>query len=320
MSSTEHLARQGATPKRRRRLVPGATAAVLGALAVLVSAAGAMAVAPTEAPTQQPPVQGPPAEPQAPAAARTPRPDFRLPFACGAKIQLKTYRGHHPDDKKIDMYRVGMPTNSPILASAAGLVHEQFAPGGIEIDHGAGWFTVYLHMKSHVAPGTRVARGQQIGVMGNVGTGAVHLHYEQLYHANSHDADNADIVNPVLQGEGPIVMDPDHPLLRTSTNCGGPTPPPPPPGRAKFFVDTFAAAPGRATPGGARTGTLNAGRNYVYCKVAGPVVRVGAAHNRWWLKTDLDVGPANQWVSAYYLARQGNDQANDINGRVIPNC
>ena len=322
MRSTEHPAPDGATmehdrPAKRRRLVPAATA-LIGAVAVVIAgtaATGALAQNPTESPAQQPAAPA-----QAPGAAMTPRPDFRLPFACRAKIKLQTYRGHNPDDKKIDMYRYGMPTGSPILASAAGYVHEQFFPGGIEIDHGGGWFTVYLHMKSHVPPGTHVRQGQQIGIMGNVGTGATHLHYEQLYHANSHDADNGDIVYPVIQGEGPIHMDPDRPLTRISTNCGGPTPPPPPPGRVKYWVDTFAAAPGRATPGGTRTGTLNAGRNYVWCKARGPVVRVGSAYNHWWLRTDLDVGPANQWVSAYYLARQGNDQANDVDGRVIPTC
>ena len=94
--------------------------------------------------------------PQAEASgrqARAGRPDFRLPFPCQAKANLPTYRGHDPDDKKIDRYRVGMRTGSPILASADGYVHQQFAPGGIEIRHGNGWFTVYLHMSSMLPPG-----------------------------------------------------------------------------------------------------------------------------------------------------------------------
>ncbi|MEV4752492.1 hypothetical protein AB0K21_39565 [Streptosporangium sp. NPDC049248] len=54
----------------------------------------------------------------------------------------------------------------------------------------------------------------------------------------------------------------------------------------------------------------------------GPKVQVGSDYNHWWLKTDLDSGDPwkNQWVSAYYLARWGNDQAKDNSGRDIPNC
>ena len=54
----------------------------------------------------------------------------------------------------------------------------------------------------------------------------------------------------------------------------------------------------------------------------GPKVQVGNAYNHWWLKTDLDSGNPwkNQWVSAYYLARWGNDQAKDNKGRDIPKC
>ena len=90
----------------------------------------------------------------------------------------------------------------------------------------------------------------------------------------------------------------------------------------KYWVDTFANAPGSSSPGGARTGTLNAGTNYVYCKVWGPKVQVGGDYNHWWLLTDLDVGSPwrNQFVSAYYLARWGNDVAKDNRGVVIPNC
>ena len=90
--------------------------------------------------------------------------------------------------------------------------------------------------------------------------------------------------------------------------------------RRKFWVDTFADAPGHSTPGGTQTGTLYKGTNYVFCKVWGPEVRVGTAYNHWWMKTDLDVGPANQWVSAYYLSRWGNDEAKDNNGVDLPNC
>jgi Peptidase family M23 len=90
----------------------------------------------------------------------------------------------------------------------------------------------------------------------------------------------------------------------------------------KFFVDTFANATGYSTPGGTATGTLNAGTNYVYCKRLGPTVQVGAQHNHFWMLTDLDSGAPtkNQWVSAYYLSRWGNDEAKDNAGNVLPDC
>ncbi|MFC4114009.1 N-acetylmuramoyl-L-alanine amidase [Nonomuraea zeae] len=94
------------------------------------------------------------------------------------------------------------------------------------------------------------------------------------------------------------------------------------PAPGKYWVDTFADAPGHATPGGARTGTLLRGTNYVYCRTWGPIVQSGSSFNHWWLKTDLDSGSPwqNQWVSAYYLSRWGNDQAKDNNGNDIPDC
>jgi hypothetical protein len=90
----------------------------------------------------------------------------------------------------------------------------------------------------------------------------------------------------------------------------------------KVWVDTFPDAPGSNTPGGARTGTLYTGTNYVYCKVWGPNVQYGSAYNHWWLLTDLDTGNPwrNQYVSAYYLSRWGNDVARDNSGAVIRDC
>jgi murein DD-endopeptidase MepM/ murein hydrolase activator NlpD len=98
------------------------------------------------------------------------RPKFLLPFPHDTTIELQTYVGHNPDDKKIDMYRQAMKIGSPILAAAAGVVHEWFDPGGLEIRHGGGWFTVYLHISERIASGTKVERGDWIGTMGSVGT------------------------------------------------------------------------------------------------------------------------------------------------------
>ncbi|MFC6087383.1 M23 family metallopeptidase [Sphaerisporangium aureirubrum] len=251
------------------------------------------------------------------ASAAGPRPDFRLPFQCNKSVSLTTYVGHNPDDKKIDMFPAGQQAGTPIVASADGYIHELFNPGGLEIRHGGGWFTVYLHMTGRRGVGP-VSRGDIIGYMGNVGTGVAHLHYEQLYNPNSEsDGDNQHIVNPVIQGQY-ISMDPNRPFSMVSTNCGGSAPPTP----AKYWVDTFADAPGYSYPGGPRTGTLFAGLNYVYCKRWGPNVQVGSSFNHWWLRTDLDTGNPwqNQWVSAYYLSRWGNDVAKDNSGVVIADC
>jgi hypothetical protein len=59
---------------------------------------------------------------------------------------------------------------------------------------------------------------------------------------------------------------------------------------------------------------------YVYCRVWGDKVTGSEGYNHWWLLTDLDwTYPGkpykNQYVSAYALKGEGNDQAVDI-----PNC
>ena len=97
--------------------------------------------------------------------------------------------------------------------------------------------------------------------------------------------------------------------------------PPSPPASTNYWVDTWANAPGYASATStAQTGTLYQGTSYVYCKTWGREVRSGSSFNHWWLKTDLDVGPANQYVSAYYLSRWGNDEARDNDGYDLPRC
>ncbi len=93
------------------------------------------------------------------------------------------------------------------------------------------------------------------------------------------------------------------------------------PGTTKYWVDTApTAAVYASATSTAQTGTLYAATNYVYCKVWGRMIGNSSVYNHYWLRTDPDVGPANQYVSAYYLSRWGNDEAKDNNGTVIPDC
>ncbi|MFM9691934.1 M23 family metallopeptidase [Streptomyces europaeiscabiei] len=266
------------------------------------------------------------------AAAPAARPDFKLPFACDQTWQLQTYLGHSPDDKKIDMYRVGQPTlGSLVAASAAGTVTETFEPGGLEINHGNGWFTVYLHMdRIDVRLGQRVESGATLGRLGLKGTSSAHLHYEQLYDTNGdNNGENDEMVHPVIQGKE-YRLSPNGPFPQvTSTNaCGGGGEPAP----TKYWVDTFADATGYAAvdcvgdsrPQCAPQGKLYKGTNYVLCKKWGDKVEVGNSFNHYWLLTDLDEvapgGKGRAYVSAYYLQRWGNDEAKDNDGRVIRDC
>ncbi len=309
-------ARPGALPPvhggaRARRPVATAVLALLTALAGLLLPSSPAAAAPSA------------------AAAR---PDFRLPFPCGQTWQLQTYRGHAPDDKKLDMYRVGGATlGATVVASAAGTVTEFFEPGGLEVNHGGGWFTVYLHMdRIDVRLGQRVASGAPLGRLGLTGTTAAHLHYEQLYDRNGdNDGETDEMVHPVIQGtEYRLSPDGTFPRVTSTNACGGGGNPAP----AKYWVDTFADATGYAStdcvgdsrPACAPQGTLLKGTHYVLCKKWGDEVRAGSDHNHWWLLTDLDrVAPGGRgraYVSAYYLKRWGDDEAKDNDGRDIPLC
>lgn len=93
------------------------------------------------------------------------------------------------------------------------------------------------------------------------------------------------------------------------------------PPAAKYWADTYASAPVYASPTSTtQTGTLNAGTNYVYCKLWGRMIGNSTTYNHWWLRTDPDIGPTDQYISAYYLSHWGNDEAKDNGGAVIPDC
>ncbi len=94
----------------------------------------------------------------------------------------------HPFYKVLKMH-TGMdftaPTGTEIYATGNGVVADVvFSARGygntIIIDHGFGYKTLYAHLsKSLVHPGTKVKRGDVIGLVGNTGMSmAPHLHYE----------------------------------------------------------------------------------------------------------------------------------------------
>lgn len=60
---------------------------------------------------------------------------------------------------------------------------------------------------------------------------------------------------------------------------------------------------------------------YVWCRRRGDEVGDARGNfNHWWLWTDLDTG-GRGWISAYYIAGQDNDQADDIRSHTaIPEC
>ncbi|MBW4542034.1 MAG: peptidoglycan DD-metalloendopeptidase family protein [Myxacorys chilensis ATA2-1-KO14] len=126
-----------------------------------------------------------------PTAAAARKPNLQLPFSCQQRWRLDTW-AHAP---ALDMVRepkqVGT-NGATLLAPAAGTVNQSFkhrnAGNVIQINHGGGWFTTYLHLQSR---NVRVGQGVQLGtVIGKVGrTGPTannhpHLHFELGYDSN----------------------------------------------------------------------------------------------------------------------------------------
>ena len=82
---------------------------------------------------------------------------------------------------------LGVPTGTPVLASAPGVAHVFRSDRGygnhVLVAHGNGWFTLYGHLSElSVGEGQVVGRGQPVGRSGSTGfsTGP-HLHFEIRY-------------------------------------------------------------------------------------------------------------------------------------------
>lgn len=129
-----------------------------------------------------------------PAAAAT---DGQMVFPSSGNIQSKVGDGCRGNFRAHDGIDIGGGGGSPILAAYDGVIKTRTFSSGygnyIDIDHPGGYSTRYAHMAGAgwYAPGTRVVRGQQIGVVGKTGaTSAFHLHFEMRLNGTIYSAIN----------------------------------------------------------------------------------------------------------------------------------
>jgi hypothetical protein len=163
-------------------------------------------------------------------------PSFQAPFPCGQQIRMNSWGSDHAP--ALDIFRVpqSLTEGNPVVSPAPGIVNQSFyhsnAGNVIQIDHGGGWFTTYLHLQSRaVGVGARVAQGTLIAHVGHTGptsNGTPHLHFEMAIDRNGDGQAEWGYVNPErvppvfngitygqrTGGEWTI----------TSTNCGASSP------------------------------------------------------------------------------------------------
>ena len=162
-----------------------------------------------------------------------PRPLFQFPFPCGQQWRMDTW-AHAP---ALDMVREPNQVGTEgalLIAPADGVVNQSFrhanAGNMIQIDHGDGWFTTYIHLESRaVSVGQQVMQGQSIGRVGKDGAtsnGHPHLHFELAIDANGDGratwgAANTERVRPWFNGIEYGQSNGQTWRNTTSFNCGG---------------------------------------------------------------------------------------------------
>jgi Peptidase family M23 len=125
------------------------------------------------------------------ADAAGPRPLFQMPVPCGQTWEASTYAAHwNGNQNAIDLAQreddgTNISEGEPALASADGTVKQVYTTSKgehrVQLDHGAGWTTHYVHLESlpPLTVGQHVAQGEQIGRISNSGAASMHLHYNQ---------------------------------------------------------------------------------------------------------------------------------------------
>lgn len=122
------------------------------------------------------------AQPQGIVAIPSSKPvNLGISLSSGFGVRSDPFRGGAAMHAGVD---IPGPIGTPVYATADGVVGRTGWVGGygnlVELEHGQGIQTRYGHLSEIIAaPGTRVKRGQLIGLMGSTGrsTGS-HLHYE----------------------------------------------------------------------------------------------------------------------------------------------
>jgi LPXTG-motif cell wall-anchored protein len=172
------------------------------------------------------------------ATAQEGEPDLQLPFECGSKWQFNTW-AHAPAIDMVKEPNQEGTEGAQLVAPADGTIEKSFrhdnAGNVVQIDHGNGWFTTYLHMQDRsVDVGDTVSRGNEIGHVGRDGPTAndhPHLHFELAFDDDgSGDAtwgfEGSERVKPTFDGVEHGQADGDEWNDVESHNCDEPEPTP----------------------------------------------------------------------------------------------
>ncbi|MEU4017126.1 VCBS repeat domain-containing M23 family metallopeptidase [Microbacterium sp. NPDC028030] len=123
--------------------------------------------------------------------------DPQMVYPASGNIQSKVGDGCRNNYRAHDGIDISGAGGTPIVASYDGVIKSRTANSGYgnytDVQHAGGYVTRYAHMASPgiYAPGTKVVRGQQIGVVGNTGNSpAYHLHFEVRLNGSVYTAVN----------------------------------------------------------------------------------------------------------------------------------